>query len=174
MADRHSVLPANHGRSFGRPRAFESIVYGGLAIGVLDGLAAGTNAYLRGGTPSRVFQYVASGWLGPSSYNHGLRSVLLGVFFHFCVAFGAATVFLFFSRSFPILIRNALLFGPLYGIAVYFFMGRIVVPLSNARRLPFSYSSLITGIIIHILFVGLPIALLARRSARVHALTARI
>jgi hypothetical protein len=53
----------------------------------------------------------------------------------------------------------------LYGVAVYFFMSRVVVPLSAARKLPFSFEQLLTGLVIHILCVGLPVALLARRSA---------
>jgi hypothetical protein len=87
--------------------------------------------------------------------------VLLGVFAHFLVAFSAAAVYYGASLSFPVLTRRAVLCGALYGVAVYFFMGRVVVPLSSARGLPFSAAQLA----IHILFVGLPVALVARRSA---------
>ena len=152
--------------SIGPPRAFEAIVYAGLVAGVLDFLAASINAYARGTSPVRVWQYVASGLLGPTSYSRGYWSVLLGVLCHFVVAFGAATVFFFASLRFPILIRRAVIFGIVYGVAVYFFMSRIVIPLSAARRSPFSVQGLVTGLIIHIVCVGLPIALLARRAAR--------
>jgi uncharacterized membrane protein len=133
---------------------------------VLDGLAASLNAKLRGTSPVRVWQYVASSLVGPDSYSRGMTTVLLGLFIHFCVAFGAATVFYLASSHFPVLIRRAVLFGIIYGIAVYFIMGRIFVPLTRARTFPFSVQSLVTGLLIHILFIGLPIALLARRSAR--------
>lgn len=145
-----------------RPRAFDSILYGGLVVGVLDGSAAVINSALRGGTPVQVFQYVASGLLGAASFDGGPATVALGVLIHFLVASGAAAVYYRASLSFPVLIRRAVVCGMLYGVAVYFVMSRLVVPLSAARRLPFSLPQLI----IHILFVGLPIALLARRSAR--------
>ena len=145
----------------GRPRAFETIVYGGLTVGVLDGLAAVTNSGLRGVGPARVFQYVASGLLGPAAVGGGWTTVLLGVLIHFLIAFTVAAVYYFASHSLPLLIRRAVLCGAVYGVAVYFLMSRVVVPLSSARRLPFSAAQLV----IHVLFVGLPVALVARRSA---------
>jgi hypothetical protein len=152
--------------SIGRRRAFEAIVYGGLVAGVLDLLAASINAYLRGTSPVRVWQYVASGLLGPASYSQGYGSVMLGVLCHFLIAFGAAAVFFFASLRFPTLIHRAVIFGIVYGVIVYFFMSRVVVPLSAARTFPFSFQALATGLIIHIVCVGLPIALLARRAWR--------
>jgi hypothetical protein len=53
--------------------------------------------------------------------------------------------------------------GIFYGIAVYFFMNRIVVPLSAARHHPFSLKMMLIGVVIHIFCVGLPISLLVRR-----------
>lgn len=151
--------------STARARAFEAIAYGGLTAGVLDGLAAVANAGLRGTSPVRVFQYIASGLLGPAAFDGGFTTVLLGVLIHFSIAFAAAAVFYGASLGFPVLIRRSFLCGALYGVAIYFFMSRVVVPLSAARRLPFSFEQLVTGVLIHIFCVGLPIALLARRSA---------
>jgi hypothetical protein len=161
-----SAHPSDKALSVGRSRAFEAIVYGGLVVGVLDGLAASINAGLRGTNPARVFQYIATALLGCVSYTQGLATVLLGVILHFLVAFIAATIFYFASLRFPILVRRAVVFGIIYGVVVYFFMSRVVVPLSAARTFPFSFQQLLTGLVIHILCVGLPIALLARRAWR--------
>jgi hypothetical protein len=57
------------------------------------------------------------------------------------------------------------MYGVLYGVAVYFFMNRIVVPLSAARKYPFSFKMMVIGVVIHIFCVGLPIALSVRRFA---------
>jgi hypothetical protein len=54
--------------------------------------------------------------------------------------------------------------GTLYGILVYF-VNRVVVPLSNAAKAPFSFKMMLIGVIIHIFCVGLPIALITRRFA---------
>jgi hypothetical protein len=156
----------NDASSFGRPRASYAIGFGGLVAGVLDCLAASISALIRGSTPVRVWQYVASGLLGPDSYNHGYATVALGLAIHFLIAFGAATVYYFASRKISALVRHPLVCGPLYGVAVFFFMSRVVSPLSAVRRSPFSFSQMMIGIGIHILFVGLPIALVAHRSAK--------
>jgi hypothetical protein len=44
-------------------------------------------------------------------------------------------------------------------------MNRIVVPLSAARKYPFSFKMMIIGVVIHIFCIGLPIALSVRRFA---------
>lgn len=147
------------------PRVFETVVYGGLAIGVLDGLAACVSAYLsRGTSPFRVFQFIASGLLGRDSFNGGTATALLGVLLHFVIAFGVATVFYLLSRTFPLLIKQAILSGLLYGIAVHFVMQNVVVELSAVTRTAQAGTVSLTPIIIHALFVGLPVALIARWS----------
>jgi hypothetical protein len=58
--------------------------------------------------------------------------------------------------------QHAVVSGLLYGIAVYIFMYWIVVPLAfpTARH---SMSRDVTAVIIHIVLIGLPIALVVRR-----------
>jgi hypothetical protein len=66
------------------------------------------------------------------------------------------------------LTRRAVLWGFLYGIAVYMFMSWVVVPLSALPKgkTPFSFSALIVSLLTHMLCVGLPIALAVRRYSR--------
>ena len=93
-------------------------------------------------------------------------AVLLGLLCHFVIAFGAATVYFVASRTIPVLVQHAVVFGALYGVAVYFFMNRIVLPLSAAAKRPFSLKLMIIGVVIHIFCVGLPISLSVRRFSR--------
>ena len=144
-------------------RALKTIVLGGMTVGVLDCLAATINAGRKGVSFSQVWQYVASGLLGRESSNYGWNSVVLGLLIHFFIAFSVVTVYYLASRRFPLLIRQAVPCGALYGVAVYFFMGWLVVPLSAVARIPFSWSGMLTGIFIHIVCVGLPAALIVRR-----------
>jgi len=146
------------------PHAFPAILFAGLACGTLDITAAVIvygNMFHVG--PTRIFHNVASGLLGRNAYNGGFATAALGLLCHYVIAFGAATIFFFLSRAFPFLLNQAVLWGALYGIAVYFFMNRIVVPLSNVAKTPFSFKMMIIGIVIHIFCVGLPIALVTRR-----------
>ena len=57
------------------------------------------------------------------------------------------------------LTEHAVLSGVAYGITVYFFMSRVVVPLSRATKFVFSVKMMLIGIVIHVFCVGLPIAL---------------
>lgn len=144
--------------------SIRTIVLAGMAVGVLDGIAAVVAAAVRGVSPDRVFQYISSGILGRSAFEGGAATVVLGVFLHFVVAFGAAAVFVLAARSIAFLRTNPLIIGPLYGIAVYFVMSEVVSALSNVTRQPRTQSGTITGILIHIFFVGLPIAMITSRT----------
>jgi hypothetical protein len=147
------------------PNTLLAILWGGLLCGVLDITAALVVYGSMGAKPLRLLQSIAAGLLGPRTYGGGIATALLGLLCHFVIAFSAAAVFVAASRMMPFLVRHAVLSGVLYGIAVYFFMSRVVVPLSAAAKFPFSLKMMVIGIIIHIFCVGLPIALAARRFA---------
>jgi hypothetical protein len=141
-----------------------AILIGGLVAGTLDILDAFAFSYAASGvTPVRVLQAVASGVLGRSSYQGGVATALLGLTLHFFIATTAAAVFVAASRAMPALRRHAVTFGLLFGLAMYFTMYWIVLPLSAFRAGAFNWPSFINGILIHALGVGLPIALIARR-----------
>jgi len=142
--------------------AYRAIIAAGLVSGVLDINAAFVTSGLRGVGPVRVLQYIAAGWLGRNSFDRGLTTAGLGLASHFLIAFGASTLFYVASRYLDFLSLNAIISGVLYGVAVYFFMNQVVVPLSAAPKLRFSVVALITGLVVHILCVGLPISLIIR------------
>jgi len=148
------------------PNAVLAVLWAGLACGVLDITAAVVVYGYLGLKPMRLLQGIASGLLGPKAFDGGLATALLGLLCHFVIAFGAAIVFFVASRAIPFLIQNAVISGALYGVAVYFFMNRVVVPLSAAAKRPFSMRMMIIGVIIHIFCVGLPISLSVRRFSR--------
>ncbi len=140
-----------------------AILWGGLACGVLDIAAALVVYGFFGAKPIRLLQGIAGGLLGPRAFDGGLVTALLGLLCHFFIAFFAAAVYFTASRWIPFLLEHAAISGVLYGVAVYFFMNRIVVPLSAARKYPVSFKMMVIGVVIHIFCVGLPIALAVRR-----------
>ena len=152
-----------------RPRALDTIALGGLLIGLFDLLFAFTFYGLILGVPLlRIFQTVAAGVLGkPGAYAGGVPTFLLGILLHFLVATCIATVYYLATLVLPVLIRHSVVSGLLYGIAAYFGMKYIVTPLSAiaARGTLPRLSILVTELIGHALLVGLPVALLAHRSA---------
>lgn len=148
------------------PSAFHSIVLGWLAVGVLDAIAASTNAAARGVSPVRVWQYVASSLIGGESFDRGATTVVIGLLIHFGVALGVATGFYLLARVFPFVIRHPVVSGILYGIVVFFAMSYVIVPFTLVKQGSFSWTGLITGILIHMFVVGLPPALITRRFAK--------
>jgi hypothetical protein len=155
-----STLPAQNAN------AMLAILWGGLFCGVLDITAALLVYGYMGAKPMRLLQGIAGGLLGPRTYGGGVATALLGLFCHFLIAFSAAAVYVAASRLMPFMLQHAVLCGALYGATVYFFMNRVVVPLSAAAKFPFSFKMMVIGVVIHIFCVGLPIALAARRFAR--------
>jgi uncharacterized membrane protein YagU involved in acid resistance len=138
--------------------SLEVISLAGLLSGVLDLTATSTLVRRTQGIPiERLLQRIASGALGPSAFEGGKKTATAGLFFHFLISFTAAFVYYASSRKLAILIDHPLLSGVLYGAAVHLAMNRIVLPLS-AAAIPFSAKAFLTQLVIHILFVGLPIA----------------
>jgi hypothetical protein len=152
-----------------RSRPFDTILYGGLAVGILDGLFALIfYGLILGVKPMRIFQPVAAGVLGREAAREGgVRTFLLGLLLHFIVAACIAAAYYVASLILPVLIRYAVISGLIYGMIAYLVMNYVIIPLSAigpssaTKRL----SVFLTEIIGHALLVGLPIALLARRSA---------
>ena len=148
-----------------KPNALRAILWAGFACGVCDITAALVVYGYFGAKPIPLLQGIATGVMGPSARQGGLPTAALGLFLHFVIAFGAATTYFIASRFLPFLTKHAIMAGFLYGIAVYFFMQRVVIPLSAARRPPFSLKMMIIGIVIHMFCVGMPIALSIRKHA---------
>jgi uncharacterized membrane protein YagU involved in acid resistance len=140
------------------------IIAGGLLAGVLDLAAAFALAVSRGGTPQRVLQAIASGFLGRDAFTGGMAATVLGLASHFTIALGAAAVYVLASRRLRWMSAHWLIVGPLYGMAVWTAMQFVVLPLSafpggGAHTL----EGVLTGLTVHVFCVGLPIAWAARR-----------
>ena len=142
----------------------QAVFWGGLVAGILDAVD-GVIAYdTQGLNPIQVLQYIASGALGKSAFQGGLATAALGAAFHFTIAWVAAAAFVLASRLLGFLKTHAVPAGLLYGAAVYFFMNYVVLPLSAVAPGTFQLGLFLNGVIGHALFVGLPIALFARRA----------
>jgi hypothetical protein len=100
-----------------------------LAGAAVDFLYATTLGLIDGRGPVRVWQGVASGWLGNAAGEGGLASAGLGLATHLSIATCMAGVYALGGTRLPILYRRPLLMGALYGLPLYGVMYRIVLPL---------------------------------------------
>ena len=156
-----------------RAKARDTILYGGLAIGILDFLDASLffPAYY-GITFQHVWWGPASGIVGrEAARSGGWNTAILGIVMHFCVAFSIAVVYFLLTRLVPKMLTHPIVSGLAFGIAAHFVMQCVVVPLSARGGSPANVfseplGSMVNSLIGHALLVGLPVALLASWSAK--------
>lgn len=145
-------------------RPLRALLYGGLVVALLDILDALVFFGLRGVAPSRILQSIAAGLLGRASFSGGAATVALGAALHLFIATCVVTVYYLASRRLPQLVRRPLVYGPLYGLAVYLVMNFVVIPLSASPRGTPPPEVIANGVLIHLVGVGLPAALFARKA----------
>jgi len=137
---------------------------GSFTVALLDGLDAVVFFGFRGVKPIRIFQAIASGWLGKVAFAGGMRTALIGAASHLLIASLIVGIYIAISRHVRTLAERPFLWGPLYGIAAYAIMNLVVIPLSLAANNP--KPLVVNGILIHLVGVGLPAALFARAARR--------
>ena len=137
-----------------------------MVVGVLDIAYAIAFSYWRSGTsPIRVLQSVASGALGRDAYAGGLPTAALGLALHFLIALIITAIFFAVASRARALTMQPVLIGALYGIVVYLVMNFFVIPLSKIGPRPLPATIVIvTGVLVHIFLIGIPIASGAARN----------
>jgi uncharacterized membrane protein YagU involved in acid resistance len=116
-----------------------------------------------GFNPIQVLQSIASGFYGAAAFQKGISGALVGLLAHFFIAFAVAAIYVGATRFLPMLSREAVMWGTIYGAAVFIVMNFVVLPHTAVVKSPLSLPLLLNGVLGHALFVGLPIALAARR-----------
>jgi hypothetical protein len=150
--------------SIDRATLVRATLVGGAAAGILDAIdAVVAFKAVLGFDPIPIYQFVASGMLGPSAFSGGVGTALVGLGVHFLIAFTAAAVLVLASARWRGLSQHWVTAGALHGIGVFAVMNYVVIPLSRIPPGPFSLPLFLNGVIGHALLVGLPIAYAARR-----------
>jgi hypothetical protein len=138
-----------------------AIVYATLLAGALDATDGVVFFGLHGLNPIQVLQYIASGLLGAQSFQGGLATAGLGVLVHFAIALVVAAIYVLASRRISVLRSQWVVFGLLYGAAVWAVMNLVILPLTAVAPSHITTAALLNGVIGHALFVGVPIAFFA-------------
>jgi len=150
-------------------RAARAIFTGGLIAGAIDITYACVFSYIRRAVPpARILQSVASGALGEAAFNGGMPTAALGLLLHFLIALIWATIYYFASRKVRVLARVPYVCGVVYGLVIFALMNYAVIPLSRAPfgAPAFSSPAFNFGLLVHMLGIGLPIALATRRYSK--------
>ena len=145
----------------------------GLGLVLAGGLVGGAGdlafAFLfyapAGATPIRILQGIASGALGPASFQMGLESAALGAFFHFFISVCAAFIYFLASTKLSFLTRRWLISALVFGVLMFLAMRLVVVPLSAVKAGHMKISSIIGELCSHMFLFGIPIAYAVSRAA---------
>lgn len=131
-----------------------------LIAGTLDGLAA---VLFNIHNPLRVFIFIASAIFGKVAYGGGIQIIVLGIVFHYLIAYIFTT---FWFTLFPYIkkyLKNTYLIAAIYGLLTWVIMNLVIVPLSRLPKTAFHINGVAIGIIILMICIGLPIALMANK-----------
>lgn len=146
-----------------RKPSFKKIVSIALIVGTFDILAAMILTLLHGNGPVKMLRYIASGVFGNAAFSGGAIFAFLGLLFHYLIAFFWTVLFF---RSYPMVrraIKSVTLLGIAYGLFVWGAMNLVVLPLSHAFQGPFTMISTMTGVLILIAMIGMPLSFIADR-----------
>lgn len=113
------------------------IVMAGVAGGALDFVYASSMTLARGRPFASIWQFVASSWLGEAGANlPGAVTASLGILTHFLLSICMAAVYAAAATRIRILYGRPRVMGVLYGLLLYVFMFRVVLPLRWPERFP--------------------------------------
>ena len=149
---------------------YKTVLLTGLFVGTTDLLSAYIGVTIRRGTfPKAMLLYIAGGAMGlKDSLQGGNWVALLGLFFHYFIAYSFTLFFFLIFPRLTFLSYNKYLVGMLYAIFVDLVMGQLILPLSRLPTSPFDLSgSIINWMTFGVVF-GIPIAISAYRYYRVN------
>lgn len=149
--------------SVGPARPLQAVVFAGALAGTLDIVAAFIVYGMLGAMPIRILQSISSGLLGAAAFQGGASTAALGLGLQIFIATVAAWAYYVGSRRLPVLTQRPITWGAAYGVAVYIFMNVVVVPLSAVPKRPFNWKLAPIIVTIHIVCVGVPIAVVLQR-----------
>jgi hypothetical protein len=147
-------------------RLLKAAIATGLAGGALDFAAASIIYPLAYPTAtfSRIWQSVAAGLIGRDAARAGgTETALLGIGLHFFIALCAGMVLAITMSRAEIFRRLWPVSGAIYGLAMYYFMQKVVLPLSATGAQHPDAKSLLIGLGIHIFIFGIGSAFVARQ-----------
>lgn len=109
------------------PVSWHAIVAGGLIASTADVGAASLINWL---SPVVILHAIASGVLGKAAFAGGAAAAVLGLVLQWLMGLLIAAIFVLAASGFAWLWRRWVFAGIAYGVAIFFVMNYVVVPLS--------------------------------------------
>ena len=147
---------------------WKQAVYGGLLIAAADAIFA-IALWFEWNTKglTQMFQTIAVGVLGKSSYEGGTATAVLGAGLHVAMAIAFVVICIALGFRLRLLAEKPVVSGLVYGVGLYVVMNFVVMPLSRVDASP-SFKRLDwigMSLVAHMVF-GVVCTLFARRARR--------
>ena len=139
------------------------ILVAGLIVGTLDILSAITQTLINGRDPIVMLKFISSGIFGPDVIGGPGSYAIFGLVFHYCIAMIWTIVFFVLYPRIPVMRKNKIVTGIVYGIFVQIMMSQVVLKLANTPVIPFRLVGQLIAAGILIVAIGIPLAFLADR-----------
>jgi hypothetical protein len=137
-----------------------------LIAGTLDIISAFVFSAMAGVSALAVLKFVASGPFG-SAPTETIGWGLVGLAVHFAIMTCMVTAYMIVAPRIPILLRQPIVAGFLYGVLLWIIMYWVVRPLRFPELpLPHTLKGIVQALFSHCILVGIPIALVASRFFR--------
>ena len=141
------------------PRKYSVIVFVGLLTSTLDAMAAIISAHKI--PAASIFKFIASGVFGKAAFEGGTGMVIAGIFFHYLIASSITVVLFLLYPKFITFLKNKYVVAVVFALLAWVITNLVIVPLSRIGWRPMQVDGIVTGFIILIITIGLPIALIA-------------
>lgn len=142
---------------------WKQILTTSFLAGSLDISAACVHAYLMSGVlPNIVLKYIASGVFGKKAFEGGPEMMVLGLLFHFVIAFACTAIFFLLYPKLKLQHLSPWVNAIAIALLAWVITTQVVVPMSKITPRPFDFQNALIAIGILIFCVGLPIAFMAR------------
>jgi hypothetical protein len=142
----------------------KTLVWVGLLAGSLDIVLACLQAYIvRGTDPETVLRFIASGAFGKPAFTGGWEMPLIGLLFHFIIAYSFTILYFLLYPSIKLMRKSIVLTAVVYGIFIFVVMNLLVLPLTKITRAPIQPDKAAIAAFILIMAIGLPLSIFARK-----------
>jgi hypothetical protein len=139
------------------------IVIATLIAGTLDIISAFVFSAMAGVSALAVLKFVASGPFG-NAPSETLGWGVVGLLVHFAIMTCMVAAYMIVAPRIPVLLRQPIVAGILYGVLLWIIMYWIVRPLRFPELpLPHTFKGIAQALFSHCILVGIPIALVAAR-----------
>lgn len=141
-------------------RFFKAVLLTGLFVGTTDLVAAYVTQWIKTGRyADKMLHYIAGGALGLGTSMQGGNGVaLLGLFFHYFIAFSFTLFFFWVFPRLKFLSFNKYLVGMLYAVFVALVVNQLILRLTPLPVRPFDLSAALPGWLTLGVVLGIPIA----------------